>query len=221
MTAMTALSIGKGITLNSAEELEATLRHIGARRDHNLHPFHRLLHGGKLNKDQVRAWALIRYFYQASIPVKDASLISRFRDLRPGSMRHRIEHHDGERTGEGGIERWLSLTEGFMLDSAYVESTEGIFPATRFAVEAYVHFVPRARRRWKRSPPRSPNCSRRTCIPTNASPGMLQHTIPSIPRSLPYSGRRLTQAPCYADFALDYVKRHATTPAEPRRPGPR
>jgi hypothetical protein len=27
---MTALSIGKGITLNNAEELEAMLRHIGA-----------------------------------------------------------------------------------------------------------------------------------------------------------------------------------------------
>ncbi len=42
---------------------------------------------------------------------------------------------------EGGIERWLKLTEGLGLDSAYVESTEGILPATRFAVEAYVHFV--------------------------------------------------------------------------------
>ena len=41
---------------------------------------------------------------------------------------------------EGGIERWLKLTEGLGLDSAYVESTEGILPATRFAVEAYVHF---------------------------------------------------------------------------------
>ena len=32
MTGMTALSIGKDIKLNSAEELEATLRHIGATR---------------------------------------------------------------------------------------------------------------------------------------------------------------------------------------------
>jgi pyrroloquinoline-quinone synthase len=29
---MTAFSLGKGITLNSAEELEATLRQIGATR---------------------------------------------------------------------------------------------------------------------------------------------------------------------------------------------
>ena len=55
---------------------------------------------------------------------------------------------------EGGIERWLKLTEGLGLDSAYVESTEGILPATRFAVEAYVHFVPRQDARSRRSPPR-------------------------------------------------------------------
>ena len=77
---MTALSIGKGVTLNNAEELEAMLRHIGATRYHNLHPFHRLLHGGKLDKGQVQAWALNRYFYQSTIPLKDAMVISRFRD---------------------------------------------------------------------------------------------------------------------------------------------
>ena len=56
--------------------LEAALRDIGARRYHNLHPFHRLLHDGKLDKDQVRAWALNRYYYQAMIPVKDATLLA-------------------------------------------------------------------------------------------------------------------------------------------------
>ena len=58
LTNMTAYSIGKGVSLNTPEELEAALRQIGATRYHNLHPFHRLLHGGKLNKGQVQAWAL-------------------------------------------------------------------------------------------------------------------------------------------------------------------
>ena len=56
------------------QELEAQLRDIGARRYHRLHPFHALLHGGKCTKGQVQAWALNRYYYQAMIPVKDASL---------------------------------------------------------------------------------------------------------------------------------------------------
>ena len=60
---MTAFSLGGSTPLKSAEELEATLRQIGATRYHNLHPFHRLLHGGKLNKGQVQAWALNRYYY--------------------------------------------------------------------------------------------------------------------------------------------------------------
>ena len=42
----------------SPEELEQELRAIGAERYHDKHPFHNLLHGGKLNKGQVQAWAL-------------------------------------------------------------------------------------------------------------------------------------------------------------------
>ena len=90
---MTAFSLGGGTSLNSADELEAALRRIGATRYHNLHPFHRLLHGGKLNKGQVQAWALNRYFYQSTIPIKDAVVISRFRDIgtrREWRHRHRV-----------------------------------------------------------------------------------------------------------------------------------
>jgi pyrroloquinoline-quinone synthase len=125
--------------LTSAEAMERRLRHIGATRYHSLHPFHDMLHGGKLNKGQVQAWALNRYYYQSSIPIKDAVVLSRFRDrdIRL-EWRHRIEDHDGQIGGEGGIERWLQLTTGLGLDRAYVESTVGILPATRFAVDAYV-----------------------------------------------------------------------------------
>ena len=97
MNALTAFSLVSTTPLDSAEQLEATLRHIGATRYHSLHPFHALLHGGKLNKGQVQAWALNRYYYQSTIPIKDAVVISRFRDraIRM-EWRHRIEDHDGE-----------------------------------------------------------------------------------------------------------------------------
>ena len=65
--------------LLSPGELEAALRDIGARRYHRLHPFHGLLHGGQCTKGQVQAWALNRYYYQAMIPIKDASLMARCR----------------------------------------------------------------------------------------------------------------------------------------------
>ncbi len=128
--------------LITPDELEAGLRDIGARRYHRLHPFHALLHGGKCTKGQVQAWALNRYYYQAMIPVKDASLIARCdnSDLRR-EWRSRLVDHDGETAGDGGIARWLKLTDGLGLDRDYVTSLAGILPGTRFAVEAYVHFV--------------------------------------------------------------------------------
>ncbi len=45
-------------------DFEAAIRAVGPERYHDLHPFHHLLHGGKLNKGQVQAWALNRYCYQ-------------------------------------------------------------------------------------------------------------------------------------------------------------
>ena len=68
------------VKLMTPDELEAELRDIGAKRYHRLHPFHGLLHGGKCTKGQVQAWALNRYYYQAMIPIKDASLIARCED---------------------------------------------------------------------------------------------------------------------------------------------
>src|SRR5207237_1914495 len=108
---MTAFSLGGQSPLQSAKELEAALRQIGAERYHNLHPFHRLLHGGRLNKGQVQAWALNRYCYQSAIPRKDAALIARAddSDLRR-TWRQRLVDHDGDAPGSGGIVRWLALT---------------------------------------------------------------------------------------------------------------
>ncbi|XUJ35602.1 pyrroloquinoline-quinone synthase PqqC [Bradyrhizobium japonicum] len=210
---MTALSIGKDIRLNSSEELEATLRHIGATRYHSLHPFHKLLHGGKLNKGQVQAWALNRYYYQSTIPIKDAVVISRFRDRATRlEWRHRIEDHDGDIGSEGGIERWLKLTEGLGLDTAYVESTEGILPATRFAVEAYVHYCR------EKSPLEAIASSLTELFAPNLHEerisGMLEHYDFVNPDIMSYFKRRLAQAPRDAGFALDYVKAHATTPEQ-------
>ena len=123
------------------EDLERALRQIGAERYHNLHRFHRKLHTGGCDQDQVRAWALNRYFYQSMIPIKDATILSRMEDagLRR-AWRERIVDHDGRAEGEGGIAKWLKLTDSLGFPRDYVTSTRGILPATRFAVEAYVNF---------------------------------------------------------------------------------
>ena len=84
----------------------------------------RLLHGGKLNKGQVQAWALNRYCYQSGVPRKDAALMSRVhdRELRREWV-HRILDHDGASAEEGGIERWLVLTDALVTQALRREKT--------------------------------------------------------------------------------------------------
>ncbi|GAN79880.1 pyrroloquinoline-quinone synthase PqqC [Acidocella aminolytica] len=193
--------------------LEAALRDVGASRYHSLHPFHKLLHGGKLSKTQVQAWALNRYYYQACIPIKDAIVLSRLPDAASRRVwRQRIVDHDGEAPGDGGIARWLRLAEGVGLDPAYVESTAGILPTTRFAVDAYVHFV-RDRSLLEAVASSLTELFSPTIIAERVA-GMLANYDWVSKDTLVYFNARLTQAPRDADFALEYVKQHATTRAE-------
>jgi coenzyme PQQ biosynthesis protein C len=194
----------------SPAELEGKLREIGATRYHHLHPFHRLLHTGKCTKGQVQAWALNRYYYQSMIPIKDASIIARCSDPKiRREWRSRLVDHDGEREGEGGIARWLKLTDGLQLDRDYVVSFRGLLPATRFAVDAYVNFV-----------------RERTLLEAIASSltelfspqiiserieGMLNNYNFVTSETLAYFSRRPPQAERDSRFALDYVKANART----------
>jgi coenzyme PQQ biosynthesis protein C len=192
------------------DELEAKLRDIGGRRYHRLHPFHHMLHGGKCTKGQVQAWALNRYYYQAMIPVKDASLIARCDDAAVRrEWRSRLIDHDGTGVGDGGIARWLKLTDGLELDRTYVTSLRGLLPATRFAVDAYVHFV-----------------REKTLLEAIASSltelfspviigerveGMLKNYPFVTTDTLAYFSARPPQAQRDSEFALEYVKRNALT----------
>ncbi len=199
--------------LMTADELEAALRDIGAQRYHNLHPFHRLLHGGRCSKGQVQAWALNRYYYQAMIPVKDASLIARCADaVIRREWRSRLADHDGEGASDGGIARWLKLTDGLGLDRAYVTSLSGLLPATRFAVEAYVHFV-----RDKTLIEAIASSLTELFSPTiigERVEGMLKGYDFVTADTLAYFAKRPPQAQRDSDFALDFVRRNALTPAE-------
>src|SRR5258706_335557 len=57
------------------------------------------------------------------IPIKDASLIARCDDSAiRREWRSRLADHDGEGPDDGGIARWLRLTDGLGLDRDYVAS---------------------------------------------------------------------------------------------------
>lgn len=194
----------------SEDALEAALRDIGANRYHHRHRFHALLHGGKCSRGQVQAWVLNRYYYQSMIPLKDASLIARCDDpaLRR-EWRRRLADHDGESAGDGGIARWLKLTDALGLDRDYVISLAGLLPATRFAVDAYVHFV-RERSLLEAVASSLTELFSPEVIGERME-GMLKgYTFVSL-ESLAYFSKRPPLARRDSQFALDYVKRHART----------
>ena len=194
----------------SQGEMRAALRAVGDERYHIHHPFHRMLHDGRLGRGQVQAWALNRYYYQSRIPVKDAILLARLPspELRR-AWRSRLEDHDGTADQPGGVARWLKLAEGLGLDPAYVESTNGILAGTRFAADAYVAFV-------RDRPILQAVASSLTemfspAIISERVSGMLAHYDFVGPDTLAYFTPRLTQAPRDVEWALAYVDANART----------
>ena len=85
---------------------------------------------GSCTKAQVQAWALNRYYYQSRIPMQGRR--DRWRACDDPALRRawrqRIVDHDGDGEGDGGIARWLKLTDGLGLDRDYVVSTQGVLP---------------------------------------------------------------------------------------------
>jgi pyrroloquinoline-quinone synthase len=187
------------------------LRQIGEERYHDKHPFHHLLHGGQCTPDQVRAWVINRWAYQAAIPMKDAAFMSRCSDpAMRRAWRSRIEDHDGGMDEGGGLRRWLKLAEAVGLDPDYVASSRGVLPATRFAVDAYVRYV-------RDMPLLQAVASSLTelfapKIHEKRIEGLLEHYAFANADSLSYFRNRLDQAPRDVAYGLNWVLEHADTP---------
>ena len=103
----------KANTPYTREELALKLKAVGPERYHHKHPFHLLMHEGKLTQPQMQAWAFNRYYYQAMIPIKDATILARSDDPAfRRKWRKRILDHDGtEENPDAGIEKWIRLAE--------------------------------------------------------------------------------------------------------------
>ena len=125
----------------SAAEFEQQLRERG-RAYHIHHPFNVMLNSGKATPEQIRGWVANRFYYQISIPRKDAAILANCeeRAVRRAWVQ-RILDHDGHGDDPGGIESWLRLAEAVGLKRAEVESLAQVLPGVRFAVDAYVNFA--------------------------------------------------------------------------------
>jgi pyrroloquinoline-quinone synthase len=195
-----------------ADEFVARFHTIGQERYHHNHPFHLLMHAGKLGRGQLQAWALNRYYYQSRIPIKDATILARSEDAEfRRTWRKRIFDHDGDGTHPGGIEKWLRLVEASGLTREQAERGDGILPAVRYAVDAYVDLV------------RSGSFLEAVASSlTELFSGKLialrmdalRKYYPWLSGGLDYFQGRLTQAPDDTAFALAWVVKHARTREE-------
>jgi pyrroloquinoline-quinone synthase len=193
-------------------ELERRLRAIGAERYHHQHPFHLMMHDGKLTRGQLQAWALNRYYYQSIIPIKDSIILSRSEDAAfRRAWRKRIVDHDGDGTRPGGIEKWIQLAQSTGVPRETVVAEHGILPAVRFAVNAYIDLV--SKRSFLEAVASSlTEMFSRDLISLRVD--RLRQHYPWLSSGLTYFDARLTQAPEDAQFALAWVTEHAQTRPE-------
>src|SRR5437762_6950168 len=198
--------------LLSEAEFIAGFHAIGEERYHHKHPFHLLMHEGKLTRGQLQAWALNRYCYQSHIPIKDAIILARSNDAGfRRAWRKRIIDHDGEDGRPGGIEKWLRLAEATGLDRQKVARGEGVLPTVKYAVDAYVRWV--TERSFLEAVASSLTELFAGTLITLRLDALNKH-YPWLSNGLSYFEARLSQAPADAEFALDWVLRHAQTPEQ-------
>ena len=199
------------------DELKAKLRQVGEERYHHKHPFHLLMHEGKLSRGQLQAWALNRYYYKSIIPLKDAIILSRALDpsFRRVWRKRIVDHdgvdHNGDEKRDGGILRWIKLAEATGLDKQRVMSGEEVLPATRFIGNEYLNLV-RTRPFLECVASSLTELFSRDLITLRME--KLREHYPYLASGLDYFEARLTEAPEDAAFALQYVFDHAATRAE-------
>jgi pyrroloquinoline-quinone synthase len=209
-----AQAVAADTHLLSLDELRARLRAVGEERYHHRHPFHLMMHEGRLTRGQLQAWALNRYYYQSVIPIKDSIILSRGPDPAfRRAWRKRVIDHDGDAThnNEGGIQRWLKLAEATGLNPDDVRAGKGILPATRFAVNEYLNIV-RSRTLLEAVASSLTELFSRDLISLRME--KLRQHYPWLSGGLDYFEARLTQAPEDAEFAVNYVYQNAITRIE-------
>ena len=180
------------------------------------HPFHELMHAGRLSPAQLQGWVANRLAYQRAIPRKDAAIISNCPDpeVRREWMQ-RIVDHDGTGPGTGGIEMWIRLGEAVGVPRDEMEDERHVLPGVRLASESYVTF-----------------CRTRPWIEAIASsltelfaPDLMRKRIAAFPEHYPwirpgaldYFRSRLVQAPRDSQQGLRLVQQHCTTAEAQRR----
>ena len=211
--------LGTGVAESSAPLTSDAFMHAlraQSQRYHHKHPFHVLMNEGRLSRAQIQGWVANRFYYQKSIPIKDAAILSNTPD--PAIRRRwigRIVDHDGAAEGQGGIEAWLRLAEAVGLSRPEVLDERHVVPGVRFAGDAYVTFA--RTRPWIEAVAAS--------LTELFAPDLMSERIAAFeryytwvdPAGLAYFKARLQQAPRDATYALELVTRYCRTREQQER----
>ena len=198
------------VTTTETESFVAALR-AQSRRYHDQHPFSRRMNEGSLSRGQIQGWVANRFYYQETIPRKDAAILANCpeREIRRRWVR-RILDQDGTADGEGGIEAWLRLGEAVGLPREEMADERHVVPGVRFAVDAYLTFA--RTRPWVEAVASSLTELFAPDLMAERLAAFERHYSWIDPQGLAYFRTRLTQAPRDSEHALEVVTEHCRTP---------
>jgi pyrroloquinoline-quinone synthase len=174
------------------------------------------MNNGELSREELQRWVANRYYYQRSIPIKDAAILSNCPDVDVRrAWIQRILDHDGTEPGGGGIESWFRLGEALGVSRDVLQSEILVLPGVRYAVDAYVTFA--RTRPWLEAVASS--------LTELFGPSAIKVRIEALERHYPwidpagleYFRNRLHQAPRDAQYALDLVVERMRTRDEQER----
>lgn len=226
-------SDGPSAEARAPEDLLTRLEQLGAERYHHRHPFNLLMHGGRLDREDLRLWVANRYYYQTRIPIKDALILAKAEDQRFRQVWiQRLLEHDGRGDprsaplgapkssgGEGepvaGLELWRRLGAALGLSVEELESNALLLPAARSACDEYVELV------------------RSSELVVAVASSLTEHFAGSLlavridawlqhypyvsEEALAYFRQRVTRSQVDAQHALGFVRQHARTEEQKKR----
>ncbi len=133
--------MGESLPALHRDDFEGMLR-AQERNYWDKHPFHQRMAAGELEPSHLRAYVANRWYYQRSLPQKDAAIVANcpLPEVRRRWL-PRISYHDGTASGDGGCARWLALGDAVGLNRTEVTDEVHLLPGVRFAVDSYVTFA--------------------------------------------------------------------------------
>ncbi len=195
----------------SREAFIERLRAVGEAGYHDKHPFHVLMHEGKLTKRQLQAWIENRFYYQTIIPKKDAAIMARIEDpvVRRAWIQRILDHDGTTDNPDGGIHKWLVLGEAAGLRRQDMIALRYVLPGVRFAVNAYLSYVK----------DHSLMEAVASSLTELFAPRLMARRLPAFEQHYPwvkqqgleYFRARLSQAPRDVEFGLAYVIQECKT----------